>query len=125
VDTTSVSMDEKSMSSPNSGQFKYSLLDANQEIPKDYIIWSLLSLIYSNPCLGLAAVIHSVKARDSKMVGDIEGARSYGSTARRLNIIATVFFCFVVFITIIFLLIHKQSLPEHAVNSTISAKQLI
>uniref|UniRef100_A0A3Q4HNL9 Dispanin subfamily A member 2b-like n=1 Tax=Neolamprologus brichardi TaxID=32507 RepID=A0A3Q4HNL9_NEOBR len=61
------------------------------EPPKDYIIWSLCCFFYSNPfCLGLAALINSIKARDRKMVGDMDGARSYGSTARNLNIIATI-----------------------------------
>ncbi|KAM9753204.1 dispanin subfamily A member 2b-like [Menidia menidia] len=61
------------------------------EPPKDHIIWSILCLFYGNPfCLGLAALIFSVKARDRKVVGDLEGARHYGSTARCLNIWATV-----------------------------------
>ena len=32
----------------------------------------------------------SFQARDRKVVGDMEGARRYGFTARRLNILATV-----------------------------------
>ncbi|CAI5665448.1 unnamed protein product [Oreochromis niloticus] len=61
------------------------------ESPKDHIIWSLFSFVYANPfCLGLAALIYSIKARDRKMVGDVDGARHYGSTARCLNITATV-----------------------------------
>ncbi|KAI4825708.1 hypothetical protein KUCAC02_021379, partial [Chaenocephalus aceratus] len=60
------------------------------EPPRDHIIWSLCCLFYSNPCcLGLAALIFSIKARDRKVVGDMEGARRYGSTARCLNICAT------------------------------------
>ncbi|XP_006782516.1 interferon-induced transmembrane protein 3-like [Neolamprologus brichardi] len=61
------------------------------EPPKDHIIWSLLCFVYSNPCcLGLAALIYSIKARDRKVVGDLEGARHYGATARQLNITSTV-----------------------------------
>uniref|UniRef100_A0A3P8R9G9 Interferon-induced transmembrane protein 3 n=1 Tax=Astatotilapia calliptera TaxID=8154 RepID=A0A3P8R9G9_ASTCA len=61
------------------------------EAPKDYIIWSLCCFVYSNPfCLGLAALIYSIKARDRKVVGDVDGARRYGSTARCLNIISTI-----------------------------------
>uniref|UniRef100_A0A3B4VRM9 Uncharacterized protein n=1 Tax=Seriola dumerili TaxID=41447 RepID=A0A3B4VRM9_SERDU len=57
----------------------------------DYIIWSLFSLVYSNPfCLGLVALIYSVKSRDRKVAGDLEGARSYGTSARFLNIVAIV-----------------------------------
>uniref|UniRef100_A0AAX7U4W3 Uncharacterized protein n=1 Tax=Astatotilapia calliptera TaxID=8154 RepID=A0AAX7U4W3_ASTCA len=62
------------------------------EPPKDHFIWSLLCFFYSNPCccLGLAALIYSIKARDRKVVGDLEGARHYGATARQLNITSTV-----------------------------------
>ncbi|XP_017160647.1 interferon-induced transmembrane protein 3-like, partial [Poecilia reticulata] len=39
--------------------------------PSDDIIWSLACFMYGNPlCLGLAALIFSVKARDRKVVGD-------------------------------------------------------
>ncbi|XP_043981387.1 dispanin subfamily A member 2b-like [Gambusia affinis] len=59
--------------------------------PSDGIIWSLVCFVYGNPfCLGLAALIFSIKARDRKVVGDLEGARRHGSTARTLNIVATV-----------------------------------
>ncbi|CAI5665453.1 unnamed protein product [Oreochromis niloticus] len=72
------------------------------EPPKDHIIWSLFSLVYANPfCLGLAALIYSIKARDRKMVGDVDGARHYGSTARNLNIVATVIVTTAILITII------------------------
>ncbi|XP_076742172.1 dispanin subfamily A member 2b [Maylandia zebra] len=61
------------------------------EPPKDHIIWSLLCFAYSNPCcLGLAALIYSIKARDRKVVGDLEGARHYGATARQLNVTSTI-----------------------------------
>ncbi|XP_034541151.1 dispanin subfamily A member 2b-like [Notolabrus celidotus] len=61
------------------------------EPPKDYIIWSLCCFVYSNPfCLGLAALIHSIKSRDRRWAGDLEGARYYASTARNFNIAATV-----------------------------------
>ncbi|XP_035769032.1 interferon-induced transmembrane protein 5-like [Neolamprologus brichardi] len=48
------------------------------EPPNDYIIWSLFSFVYTNPfCFGLAALIYSIKARDRKMAGDVDGARRY------------------------------------------------
>ncbi|XP_076588109.1 dispanin subfamily A member 2b-like [Chaetodon auriga] len=66
-------------------------VNINSEPPKDHIIWSLCCFVYSNPCcLGLAALIYSIKARDRKVAGDLNGARHYGSTARCLNIWATV-----------------------------------
>uniref|UniRef100_A0A3B3HU79 Uncharacterized protein n=1 Tax=Oryzias latipes TaxID=8090 RepID=A0A3B3HU79_ORYLA len=70
------------------------------EPPKDHIIWSLCCFLYSNPlCLGLAALIFSIKSRDRKVVGDLEGARHYGATARCLNIAATIIVCLTVIIT--------------------------
>uniref|UniRef100_A0A3P9LJ27 Uncharacterized protein n=1 Tax=Oryzias latipes TaxID=8090 RepID=A0A3P9LJ27_ORYLA len=65
------------------------------EPPRDHIIWSLCCFFYFNPlCLGLAALIFSIKSRDRKIVGDLEGARHYGATARCLNIrVAYAFFC--------------------------------
>ncbi|XP_019217353.1 interferon-induced transmembrane protein 1 [Oreochromis niloticus] len=64
------------------------------EPPKDHFIWSLLCFLYSYPwcCLGLAALIYSIKARDRKVAGDLEGARRHGLTARGLNIAATFVF---------------------------------
>ncbi|XP_007546845.1 dispanin subfamily A member 2b-like [Poecilia formosa] len=73
--------------------------------PSDDIIWSLACFMYGNPlCLGLAALIFSVKARDRKVVGDLEGARHYGSTARVINIVATVLTSVAAVLTIIVLL---------------------
>ncbi|XP_054896797.1 dispanin subfamily A member 2b-like [Poeciliopsis prolifica] len=73
--------------------------------PRDDIIWSLVCFAYGNPfCLGLAALIFSVKARDRKVVGDLEGARHYGSTARVLNIVATVLVSLSILLTIIILI---------------------
>ncbi|MEQ2169157.1 hypothetical protein GOODEAATRI_022087 [Goodea atripinnis] len=70
---------------------QYSTLEVTTERPMDHIIWSLCCFVYGNPCcLGLAALIFSFKARDRKVVGDIEGARHYSSTACSLNIAATV-----------------------------------
>ncbi|KAL6474652.1 hypothetical protein MHYP_G00182130 [Metynnis hypsauchen] len=56
------------------------------EHPKDYIVWSLASMYFGNPlCLGLLAFYFSVKSRDRKIMGDLEGAKAYGSTACCFN----------------------------------------
>lgn len=56
---------------------------------RDHIVWSLFNALYMNPfCLGFVAFYFSIKARDRKVEGDVEGAREYGSTARCLNIVA-------------------------------------
>uniref|UniRef100_I3IWB6 Interferon-induced transmembrane protein 1-like n=1 Tax=Oreochromis niloticus TaxID=8128 RepID=I3IWB6_ORENI len=79
------------------------------EPPKDHFIWSLLCFLYSYPwcCLGLAALIYSIKARDQKVAGDLEGARHYGATARQLNITSTVLVAlglliFIIMIAVVF-----------------------
>uniref|UniRef100_A0A8C6WGV0 Uncharacterized protein n=1 Tax=Neogobius melanostomus TaxID=47308 RepID=A0A8C6WGV0_9GOBI len=102
----SVPLQGGNMYYPNTGQppsvVQHTTVNIHREMPQDHFIWSLCCFLYSNPfCLGLAALITSVKARDRKVMGDIEGARAYGTTARTLNIISTVIFCLSVLITII------------------------
>ncbi|XP_026221861.1 dispanin subfamily A member 2b-like [Anabas testudineus] len=81
---------------------QYTSVNVTTEPPKDYIIWSLCCFVYSNPfCLGLAALIFSIKSRDQKADGDLEGAQRYGSTALQLNIAATIVGSILVVITII------------------------
>ncbi|XP_027019607.1 interferon-induced transmembrane protein 3-like [Tachysurus fulvidraco] len=56
------------------------------EHPPDYAAWSVCSMSYGNPCcLGLIALIFSMKSRDQKMVGNMTTAKNYGSTACCLN----------------------------------------
>uniref|UniRef100_A0A3P9JF62 Uncharacterized protein n=1 Tax=Oryzias latipes TaxID=8090 RepID=A0A3P9JF62_ORYLA len=82
---------------PSAGGHNTTVLQT--EPPRDHIIWSLCCFLYSNPlCLGLAALIFSIKSRDRKVVGDLEGARHYGATARCLNIVATIIVCLTVII---------------------------
>ncbi|CAI5665445.1 unnamed protein product [Oreochromis niloticus] len=79
----------------------------------DHIIWSLCCFVYSNPfCLGLAALINSIRARDRKLVGDMDGARHYGSTARNLNIVATIIVTTAILITIIVFIVDKARGPS-------------
>ncbi|XP_032894482.1 dispanin subfamily A member 2b-like isoform X1 [Amblyraja radiata] len=70
---------------------------------RDHLPWSIFNLFYMNICcLGLTAMVFSVKSRDRKVVGDVEGALHYGSTARSLNIAATVLsiLVFIIFIAL-------------------------
>ncbi|XP_077374217.1 dispanin subfamily A member 2b-like isoform X2 [Festucalex cinctus] len=78
-------------------------VNVSTQRPRDYIIYSLFSFVYmGNPfCLGLAALIFSIKARDRKVVGDIEGAKKHASTAKYLNIAASIIFGILVLIVII------------------------
>ncbi|XP_053174923.1 dispanin subfamily A member 2b-like [Scomber japonicus] len=85
---------------------QYTTVNMTTEPPQDYIIWSLCSLVHFNPlCLGMTAFTYSVKARDRKMIGDLEGARRYGSIACRLNLISTVL---IVIAIVIFLFMFEK-----------------
>ncbi|XP_072241358.1 interferon-induced transmembrane protein 1-like [Leuresthes tenuis] len=85
---------------------QHTTVNINTEPAKDHIIWSLCCFMYGNPCcLGLAALIFSIKARDRKVVGDLEGAQHYGSTARCLNIVATILTSLICLIIIILLIV--------------------
>ncbi|KAL7867618.1 hypothetical protein SRHO_G00090020 [Serrasalmus rhombeus] len=77
-----------------------------QQDPKDYIVWSLASVSYGNPfCLGLLAFYFSIKSRDRKMVGDLEGAKSYGSTACCFNVWALTLIIVIAIITIVLIIL--------------------
>ncbi|KAK9516365.1 hypothetical protein VZT92_024302 [Zoarces viviparus] len=81
---------------------QYTTVNIESEAPRDHVIWSIFNFFHLNPCcLGLAALVFSIKARDRKMAGDMSGARHYGSTARCLNIWATVLICLLSLIFII------------------------
>ncbi|KAI3370927.1 hypothetical protein L3Q82_023479 [Scortum barcoo] len=101
---------------------QYTTVNINSDPPKDHIIWSLCCFVYSNLCcLGLAALIFSIKARDRKMAGDLDGARHYGSTARCLNIAATVLVSVIILICFIVIIITavqtKQAYDIYSRNS--------
>ncbi|KAM8970190.1 interferon-induced transmembrane protein 1 [Sarcophilus harrisii] len=70
--------------------------------PKDFLVWSVFNTLYMNfCCLGFMALVFSVKARDRKLVGDLNAAQSYGSTAKCLNICALIFSLLLVTLVII------------------------
>uniref|UniRef100_A0A8C5WTK0 Uncharacterized protein n=1 Tax=Laticauda laticaudata TaxID=8630 RepID=A0A8C5WTK0_LATLA len=56
---------------------------------RDYVVWSMFSFTTCNCCcLGLFALLYSIKSRDRKVLGDPEGAANHGRTAKYLNIAA-------------------------------------
>ncbi|KAM3870153.1 dispanin subfamily A member 2b-like [Diretmus argenteus] len=62
------------------------MMKTTEPPPRDYIVWSIFSLVYFNPCcLGLVALYYSVKARDRKTAGDLEASRKFGSKAGWFN----------------------------------------
>ncbi|XP_008409390.1 interferon-induced transmembrane protein 3-like [Poecilia reticulata] len=81
---------------------QHTVVNVPTEPTRDHLVWSLCSFVYGNIfCLGLAALIYSVKARDQKMFGDQDGARRHASTARTLNIVATVLTSIVIVLSIV------------------------
>ncbi|XP_071618137.1 interferon-induced transmembrane protein 1-like [Heliangelus exortis] len=66
-----------------------------EEQPPDYVLWSLFNVLVGNAlafmgCCCFPALLYSIKARDCKVVGDLEGARLHGARAKLLNIIFTI-----------------------------------
>ena len=57
---------------------------------KDYLICSLINLIFCGCVLGIPAVICSCLAREKYDKGDFNGGNSNGNSAKILNIIAFV-----------------------------------
>ncbi|XP_071362303.1 interferon-induced transmembrane protein 3-like [Trachinotus anak] len=100
---------------------QYTTVNITTELPRDHIIWSLLNFMFSPPCcLGLVAVIYSIKARDRKMVGDMNGAKRYGSIARGINIVATILFCILIIISVV--LIFYMPMIAGVIHSFLSHK---
>ncbi|XP_067396537.1 dispanin subfamily A member 2b-like [Emydura macquarii macquarii] len=65
----------------------YAVQSVTAEQPRDFVLWSLFNTFFCNLCcLGFLALAFSFKARDRKVVGDTNGAGSYGRTAKWLNI---------------------------------------
>ncbi|KAM6115093.1 interferon-induced transmembrane protein 5-like [Pterocles gutturalis] len=62
--------------------------------PRDYVLWSLFNVLLGQAlaflgCLCFPALLCSIKARDCKVLGDLEGARRHGARARVVNIICS------------------------------------
>ncbi|XP_030221627.1 interferon-induced transmembrane protein 3-like [Gadus morhua] len=81
------------------------------EHPRDYVVWSIFSIFYGNPfCLGLAALIFSIKARDMKVTGDLQRARGYSKWALGLNVAALII---IVLIVLCLMIILEKNRFEH------------
>ncbi|XP_006131732.2 dispanin subfamily A member 2b-like [Pelodiscus sinensis] len=79
------------------------------EQPRDHVLWSLFNTLFCNVCcLGFLALVFSVKARDRKVLGDSDGAGSYGKTAKGLNIASLVLGLLV---SILFIVLWQLSVP--------------
>ncbi|XP_068168126.1 interferon-induced transmembrane protein 3-like [Antennarius striatus] len=83
------------------------------EAPKDHVLWSLFTFVYSNPCcLGLVALIYSIKTRDRKWTGDVEGAQQYSAKARMFNIYATTLGAVMFFIAFVFFCVRLSTIGQ-------------
>nr|XP_056722293.1 interferon-induced transmembrane protein 1-like [Euleptes europaea] len=59
--------------------------------PPDYVLWSLFNTLFlNNFCFGFVALIYSIKARDCKVLRDLEGATRFGKMARIFNFVAII-----------------------------------
>ncbi|XP_059681983.1 dispanin subfamily A member 2b-like [Gavia stellata] len=81
--------------------------------PRDYVLWSLFNVLLGYGlaylgCLCFPALIFSIKARDCKVLGDLEGARQHGARAKALNIICSLLLALAV-VTIIIIVIVAMS----------------
>ncbi|XP_014796134.1 PREDICTED: dispanin subfamily A member 2b-like [Calidris pugnax] len=80
--------------------------------PPDFVLWSFFNAMYCNYfCLGFIALVFSIKSRDRKMAHDPETARSYGKTAKHLNIAAVCLgTVLTIILTVVLLVIYSNSL---------------
>ncbi|XP_058685419.1 dispanin subfamily A member 2b-like [Poecile atricapillus] len=63
--------------------------------PRDYVLWSVFNvllwcLLGGLGCLGFPPLVFSIKARDCKFLGDLEGARRHSDRAKAANIVCSV-----------------------------------
>ncbi|XP_043981386.1 interferon-induced transmembrane protein 1-like [Gambusia affinis] len=90
------------------------IVNVPPEPPTDYLVWSLCTFVYANfCCLGLGALISSVKARDRKMVGDHNEARRHASCARVFNIVAVTLTSLMLFIVIVVQIVAAAKLAQY------------
>ena len=77
----------------------------------DYLACSILNLFFCGICLGIPALIFSIKARDNYRFGKYLEAKDNAGTAKKLNIIAFAIgsICFVLAIIFNFLLLYTFS----------------
>ncbi|XP_057235922.1 dispanin subfamily A member 2b-like [Malurus melanocephalus] len=74
--------------------------------PRDYVLWSVLNVLLwcalgGLGCLSFPALVFSIKTRDCKVAGDLEGARRHSHHAKVANIVCSVLFTVALVIFII------------------------
>jgi len=72
----------------------------------DYLVCSIINLVFCGICLGIPALIYSIKAREKYRFGRYQEAQDNARTAKKFNIaafvIGSVCFIFAIVIHIIF-----------------------
>ncbi|KAI5100250.1 hypothetical protein C0J45_9236 [Silurus meridionalis] len=92
---------------PGDGRGTGTVIVGIPEPPPDYVVWSIASIFYGNPCcLGLIAYYFSMKARDRKLLGDIAGAQTYASKAYRFNSIALTFIILAMVLSVVMIIMY-------------------
>ncbi|XP_076199429.1 interferon-induced transmembrane protein 5-like [Aptenodytes patagonicus] len=79
-------------------------------LPRDYVVWSLFNVLLGYGlaylgCLCFPALVFSIKARDCKVLGDLEGARRHGARAKVLNIICSILMVLIVVAIIVVIIV--------------------
>ncbi|KAM6204217.1 interferon-induced transmembrane protein 5-like [Sarcoramphus papa] len=82
--------------------------------PRDYVAWSFFNVLLGYGltylgCLCFPALVFSIKARDCKVLGDLEGARRHGARAKILNIICSLLLVLTVVVIIIVVVVVTTS----------------
>ncbi|KAG8544874.1 hypothetical protein GDO81_021682 [Engystomops pustulosus] len=75
---------------------------------KDYLIWSIVSMVCCCCPLGLAALIFSVKSRNSSNENDSDGAVKHSRTSFQLNIAALVVGIIMIIIVIVYSIVIRS-----------------
>ncbi|KAJ6657539.1 hypothetical protein lerEdw1_002252 [Lerista edwardsae] len=106
-----------SFSSHHSSSRRSSGWVATTKLPRDYEVWSLFNFLFLNCCcMGFLALVYSIKSRDRKIVGDIEGAHHYGRKAKALNaaalIMSTFFILFALIVTAALLATRTKAISQ-------------
>ncbi|KAM9278477.1 LOW QUALITY PROTEIN: interferon-induced transmembrane protein 5-like [Morus bassanus] len=78
------------------------------EQPRDYVVWSLFNVLLGYGlaylgCFCFPALVYSIKARDCKVLGDLEGALN-GARAKVWNVICSVLMGLTLLIVVIIIM---------------------
>ena len=60
------------------------------KMPKDYVVWSMVSITFFNPLFGLVAFYYSIKTRDLHLTGNVGRAFQAAKRSKLLNILSIV-----------------------------------